>query len=120
MYPGTSETVSMSPVKCIRPSVCSEVSKPTNPEVSKPQKLGGGGQTVVCPPPLSKYEIIDLETSEHTESRVHFTGLTEGVSDVSGYIWGVWHDFLTSDLLVRQPNHVVRQPNFVKMSVGEL
>ena len=30
---------------------------------------------------------MGLETSEYTESRVHLTGLTEGVSDVPGYIW---------------------------------
>ena len=61
-------------------------------------------------PPLSKYEIIEFETSEHTDGRVHFTGLIETVSDVPGYIWGPLArnpDFRpgreTTKSMVRQP-----------------
>ena len=46
MYPETSKTVSMSPVKCTRPSVCSEHS---NPKISY---LGGGGGHLPNGPPL--------------------------------------------------------------------
>ena len=46
MHPGTSETPSVSPVKCTRLSVCSEVSKSMISYLER-----GGGQTTVCPPP---------------------------------------------------------------------
>ena len=58
----------------------------------------GGGKSRFAPPPLPKYEIMEFGTSEHTDGRVHFTGLIE---DVPGYIWG---ETLTSDLAVRQQN----------------
>ena len=53
---------------------------------------------------------MGLETSEHTDDRVHFTGLIETVSDVPGYIWGPLArnpDFRsgreTTKSMVRQP-----------------
>ena len=53
---------------------------------------------------------MELETSEHTDDRVHFTGLIETVSDVPGYIWGPLArnpDFRsgreTTKSMVRQP-----------------
>ena len=53
---------------------------------------------------------MGLETSEHTDGRVHFTGLIETVSDVPGYIWGPLArnpDFRsgreTTKSMVRQP-----------------
>ena len=46
-----------------------------------------GGPFGKWPPPPPKYEIFGLECSEHTDGRVHFTGLIETVFDVSGYIW---------------------------------
>ena len=46
------------------------------------QRSPKGGGPNGCLPPLSKYEIIGLETSEHTDGRVHFTGLIETVLDV--------------------------------------
>ena len=48
--------------------------------------FGEGGPSVHLPPPLQN-EISGLETSEHTDGRVHFPGLTEGVSDVPGFMW---------------------------------
>ena len=53
---------------------------------------------------------MELETSEHTDGRVYFTGLIETVSDVPGYIWGPLvrnADFRsgreTTKSMVRQP-----------------
>ena len=53
---------------------------------------------------------MGFETSEHTDGRVHFTGLIETVFDVPGYIWGPLArnpDFRsgreTTKSMVRQP-----------------
>ncbi len=81
-------------------------------QVPSQRSSEGGGANLDLPPPLSQnnYEIMGLETSEHTDGRVHFTGLIETVSDVPEYIWGPLArnpDFRsgreTTKSMVRQP-----------------
>ena len=60
------------------------------------------------PPPLSKCEILILESSEHTDDRIHFTEVIETVSDVPRCIWdpltrnsGLRSDHETTKSMVR-------------------
>ena len=57
-------------------------------KVPQQRSSQGGGGRLHSAPPLSKYEIMSLETSEYTESRVHFTGLIEPVLGVHTNICG--------------------------------
>ena len=59
-------------------------------------------------PPLSKCEILILESSEHTDDRIHFTEVIETVSDVPRCIWepltrnsGLRSDHETTKSMVR-------------------
>ena len=63
---------------------------------------------------------MGLETSEDTDSRGRFIGLLETVSGIPGYIWGPLErnsDFRSGRETTKS---MVRQPNFVKISVWEL
>ena len=50
------------------------------------QRYSEGGPKHALPP-LSKYEILGLETPEHTDGWIHFPELIETVSELSRSVW---------------------------------
>ena len=62
------------------------------------------------PGPLPKYEIMGLETSEHTDGRVHFTGLIETVLGVHTNICGPLARYSDLRSVPETTKSMVRQP----------
>ena len=69
------------------------------------------------PPPTFKYEISRLETSDHTDGRVHFHGLLVTVSVIPRCISSLWLGILTSDTILVHRIQGCYNQNFVEMSV---